>query len=49
MHKRDDFPALDPAQRHRMISGGLDHVWTDTESLDGVDSGMALVGAGGGQ
>ena len=49
MHKRDDFPALDPAQRHRLISGGLDQVWTDTESLDGVDSGMALVGAGGGQ
>jgi succinate dehydrogenase/fumarate reductase flavoprotein subunit len=49
MHKRDDFPALDPAQRHRIISGGLDQVWTDIESLDGVDSGMALAGAGGGQ
>jgi succinate dehydrogenase/fumarate reductase flavoprotein subunit len=47
MHKRDDFPTLDPAQRHRTISGGLDAVWTGTESLESVDSGMALAAGGG--
>ena len=27
MHKRDDYPALDPAQRNHVVSGGLDEVW----------------------
>lgn len=27
MHKRDDYPELDPSQAYRLISGGLDHVW----------------------
>lgn len=27
MHKREDFPQLDAAQRFRLHSGGLDHVW----------------------
>jgi succinate dehydrogenase/fumarate reductase flavoprotein subunit len=26
MHKREDHPALDPAQRHYLVSGGLDEV-----------------------
>ena len=26
MHKREDHPALDPAQRHCLVSGGLDEV-----------------------
>ncbi len=30
MHRRDDHPALDPEQRHHVLSGGLDHVWTET-------------------
>lgn len=28
MHKREDRPGLDPAQRHHVLSGGLDQVWT---------------------
>ncbi|GAA3867717.1 FAD-binding protein [Saccharothrix violaceirubra] len=28
MAKRLDFPAQDPAQHHRIVTGGLDEVWT---------------------
>jgi succinate dehydrogenase/fumarate reductase flavoprotein subunit len=28
MAKRLDFPGLDPAQHHRITTGGLDQVWT---------------------
>ena len=28
MHKRTDRPATDPSQRHHVLSGGLDAVWT---------------------
>ncbi|HMN78396.1 MAG TPA: FAD-binding protein [Burkholderiaceae bacterium] len=28
MHRRDDHPSLDPAQRHHVLCGGLDEVWT---------------------
>jgi succinate dehydrogenase/fumarate reductase flavoprotein subunit len=31
MHKRSDFPDLDPAQAHRIVSGGLDEVWARPE------------------
>jgi succinate dehydrogenase/fumarate reductase flavoprotein subunit len=27
MHKREDYPRQDPAQRHYLTSGGLDEVW----------------------
>jgi succinate dehydrogenase/fumarate reductase flavoprotein subunit len=27
MHKRADFPTQDPAQHHRLLTGGLDDVW----------------------
>lgn len=30
MHKRTDRPATDPSQRHHVLSGGLDAVWTRT-------------------
>ena len=30
MHKRVDRPATDPSQRHHVLSGGLDAVWTRT-------------------
>ena len=30
MHKREDFPGQDEAQRHHILSGGLDEVWTTT-------------------
>jgi succinate dehydrogenase/fumarate reductase flavoprotein subunit len=28
MHRRFDHPELDPAQQHRLVTGGLDEVWT---------------------
>lgn len=33
MHKRSDFPELDPAQQHRLITGGLDDLWVRVELL----------------
>jgi succinate dehydrogenase/fumarate reductase flavoprotein subunit len=27
LHRRSDYPKLDPAQEHRLLSGGLDEVW----------------------
>lgn len=34
MHKREDYPARDEAQRHHIISGGLDEVWTSTAAAE---------------
>ncbi|WP_409346824.1 FAD-dependent oxidoreductase [Paenibacillus sp. MBLB4367] len=34
MHKREDFPQLDAAQRYRLVSGGLDTVWVKPEPVD---------------
>ncbi|WP_338765135.1 FAD-binding protein [Nocardia vulneris] len=31
MARRQDFPDLDPAQHHRLITGGLDELWTAPE------------------
>lgn len=33
MAKRLDFPAQDPRQHHRIVTGGLDRVWTRAEPL----------------
>lgn len=33
MHRRDEHAAADPAQRHRLISGGLDEVWVSQEAI----------------
>lgn len=33
MARRLDFPAQDPGQHHRIVTGGLDRVWTRTEPL----------------
>jgi succinate dehydrogenase/fumarate reductase flavoprotein subunit len=33
MHRRHEHAALDPAQRHRLLSGGLDEVWIDRLAL----------------
>ncbi|MGV9245199.1 FAD-binding protein [Streptomyces sp. NPDC003710] len=33
MAKRLDFPAQDPGQHHRVVTGGLDQVWTRAEPL----------------
>lgn len=30
MHKREDFPQQDPAQRQHITVGGVDEVWTRT-------------------
>lgn len=35
MHARDDLPGTDPAQRHRLVSGGLDQVWVRPEPVKG--------------
>ncbi|RKS73020.1 succinate dehydrogenase/fumarate reductase flavoprotein subunit [Actinomadura pelletieri DSM 43383] len=32
MHKRQDRPDKDPAQHHRLITGGLDDIWTRPET-----------------
>ncbi|GAA1771050.1 hypothetical protein ACBR40_15155 [Nonomuraea sp. AD125B] len=32
MHKRADHPGSDPAQHHRLISGGLDEIWVLPET-----------------
>ncbi len=37
MHRRSDYTRLDTAQRHRVLSGGLDEVWTAHQSLAPVD------------
>ncbi|MGW7489333.1 FAD-binding protein [Streptomyces sp. NPDC054786] len=36
MAKRLDFPEQDPGQHHRIVSGGLDRVWTRPEPLTAV-------------
>ncbi|WP_326543368.1 FAD-binding protein [Pseudorhodoferax sp.] len=33
MHRRAEHTASDPAQRHRVLSGGLDEVWTGRQAV----------------
>jgi succinate dehydrogenase/fumarate reductase flavoprotein subunit len=33
MHKRLDRPVRDPAQRHRLLTGGVDQIWSRPESV----------------
>lgn len=33
MHRRRDHAASDPAQHHRLVSGGLDEVWTRAQAI----------------
>lgn len=33
MHRRRDYVQADPAQRHRIICGGLNELWTDTKTV----------------
>jgi succinate dehydrogenase/fumarate reductase flavoprotein subunit len=35
MHKREDFPQQDPAQRHYLAVGGLDEIWIRPQSASG--------------
>ncbi|RTE03542.1 FAD-dependent oxidoreductase [Paenibacillus whitsoniae] len=34
MHKRDDFPQLDASQQYRLITGGLDQIWTRQQEVN---------------
>ncbi|MDR6551576.1 FAD-binding protein [Paenibacillus qinlingensis] len=34
MHKREDFPEIDAEQGYRLISGGLDQVWTQKANVN---------------
>jgi succinate dehydrogenase/fumarate reductase flavoprotein subunit len=34
LHRRSDFPNLDPAQHHHLITGGLDEVWVKVKPVD---------------
>jgi len=34
MHKREDHRAIDEAQRHRLISGGLDDIAVRREAIE---------------
>ena len=36
MHRRKDYPTSDPAQHHRLLSGGLDEVWTRKQAVAGA-------------
>jgi len=35
MHTREDYPATDEAQQHRIVSGGLDDVWATVDAAEG--------------
>ncbi len=34
MHKRQDFPALDPAQQRRLVTSGLDDIQVRAEGAE---------------
>jgi succinate dehydrogenase/fumarate reductase flavoprotein subunit len=41
LHRRSDFPDLDPAQTHHLISGGLDKVWVRRQPVQRVREALA--------
>ena len=41
MARRSDHPALDPRQQHRLLSGGLDEVWTRPTATINADLTLA--------
>ncbi|MBI3215687.1 MAG: FAD-binding protein [Mycobacterium sp.] len=41
MHKRVDHPEVDHAQHHRLLTGGLDRLWTRPEPVRSVAGGRA--------
>jgi succinate dehydrogenase/fumarate reductase flavoprotein subunit len=41
MHKRIDFPSQDGAQRYRLLTGGLDDLWTRPERVRDAVGGRA--------
>lgn len=34
INRRRDYPGVDPLQRHRLLTGGLDHVWTGPKLVE---------------
>ena len=47
MHKRVDKPGKDPLQQRRLLSGGLDEVWTQFDQSDPLPSESPIIGAEG--
>jgi succinate dehydrogenase/fumarate reductase flavoprotein subunit len=41
LHRRSDFPTLDPAQVHHVVSGGLDRVWVRREPVRSTEKALA--------
>jgi len=41
LHRRSDFPDLDPNQTHHLISGGVDEVWVKRKAVDGKVESLA--------
>jgi succinate dehydrogenase/fumarate reductase flavoprotein subunit len=41
LHRRSDFPDLDPGQGHHLISGGLDRVWVHCRPLGAREKALA--------
>ncbi len=44
MHRRQEHAAIDPAQQHRLISGGLDEVWVRSQAVTRHTTEHALAG-----
>lgn len=42
LHRRSDFPDLDPAQKHHLISGGLDDLWVHRREVSPAATATAL-------
>jgi len=40
MSRRSDHPGVDPLQQYRLLSGGLDEVWTTTDRVDNPASSL---------
>ncbi|MFH5232672.1 FAD-binding protein [Antrihabitans spumae] len=46
MSKREDYPEIDPGQRHHVYTGGLDSVWTaSTSPVSGIARTGRVLGA----
>jgi succinate dehydrogenase/fumarate reductase flavoprotein subunit len=41
LHRRSDFPNLDPAQVHHVVSGGIDRVWVRHEPVRRTEKALA--------
>jgi len=45
MHKRLDYPVKDPLQQRRLLTGGLDTVWTEFDRNDPLPEAAGHTGA----